>query len=63
MGRGNGKIMLCMGCLSCVHIEYRKNYVYPWRCLLERGERFSSAELERRMNEGPCERYERKELE
>ena len=55
--------MLCMGCLSCVHLEYRKNYVYPFRCLLERGERFSGAELERRMNEGPCERYERKELE
>lgn len=60
---GNGKIMLCMGCPSCVHIEYRKNYVYPWRCLLERGERFSGAELERRMAEGPCERYGRKELE
>lgn len=60
---GNGKIMLCMGCLSCVHLEYRKNYVYPFRCLLERGERLSAEELRDRMNEGQCKRYERKELE
>lgn len=61
--RGRGQVRMPPCCLSCRHIEHRENYVYPWRCLLEKGGRFSGAELERRLLEGPCERYERKELE
>ena len=33
-------------CLTCKNLEYRKNYVYPYRCLKHRAERFSEEELE-----------------
>lgn len=32
-------------CLNCVHLEHRPNYVYPYRCLLNKAERFSAEEL------------------
>ena len=34
-------------CLICKHLEYKKNYVYPYRCLKHKAERFSEQELER----------------
>lgn len=34
-------------CLTCKNLEFRKNYVYPYRCLKRRAERFSDKELER----------------
>jgi|GEM_PF-5691762 len=34
-------------CLTCKNLEYRKNYVYPYRCLKHKAERFSEKELER----------------
>lgn len=61
--RGRGKIRMPPCCLSCRHIEHRENYVYPWRCLLEKGERLSAEELRDRVNDGPCKRYERMKLE
>lgn len=42
--RGRGQIRMPPCCLSCRHIEHRENYVYPWRCLLEKGERLSAEE-------------------
>lgn len=59
--RGRGQIRMPPCCLSRRHIEHRENYVYPWRCLLEKGERFSAEELRDRVNDGPCKRYERME--
>lgn len=34
-------------CLTCKNLEYRNNYVYPYRCLKHKAERFSDKELER----------------
>ena len=34
-------------CLTCKNLEYRKNYVYPYRCLKHKAERFSEKEFER----------------
>ena len=59
--RGRGQIRMPPCCLSCRNIEHRENYVYPWRCLLEKGERLSAEELRDRVNDGPCKRYERME--
>lgn len=39
-------------CLTCKNLEYRKNYVYPYRCLKHKAERFSEKELERRFFSG-----------
>lgn len=43
---GGGKLMQDC-CLTCKNLEYRKNYVYPYRCLKHKAERFSEKELER----------------
>ena len=61
--RGHGQIRMPPCCLSCRHIEHRENCVYPWRCLLEKGERLSAEEMRDRVNGGPCKRYERMKLE
>ncbi len=43
---GGGKLMHDC-CLTCKNLEYRKNYVFPYRCLKHKAERFSEQELER----------------
>lgn len=52
-------------CLICKHLEYRKNYVYPYRCLKNKSERFSRLQLEQIVLElwktGGCSDY--KEME
>lgn len=46
-------------CLTCKNLEYRKNYVYPYRCLKHKAERFSEKELERMCFSGEeCSEYE-----
>ena len=46
-------------CLTCKNLEYRKNYVYPYRCLKQKAERFSEQELERMCFSGEkCGDYE-----
>lgn len=42
---GGGKLMHDC-CLICKHLEYRKNYVYPYRCLKHKADRFSEKDLE-----------------
>lgn len=29
-------------CLTCKNLEYRKNYVYPYRCLKHKAERLNA---------------------
>ena len=44
-----------------MNLEYRKNYVYPYRCLKHRAERFSEEELERRFFSGEeCKDFEQR---
>lgn len=43
---GGGRLMQDC-CLICKNLEYRKNYVYPYRCLKHKAERFSEKDLER----------------
>lgn len=46
-------------CFTCKNLEYRKNYVYPYRCLLNKAERFSEDECLRRVMEVyKCDKYE-----
>lgn len=46
-------------CLSCRNLEYRKNYVYPYRCLKHRSERLSEREIEQLCFSGEkCGDYE-----
>lgn len=33
-------------CYNCENLEYRKDYVYPYRCLKHKSERFSRLQLE-----------------
>ena len=42
---GGGKLMQNC-CLICKNLEYRKNYVYPYRCLKHKADRFSEKDLE-----------------
>lgn len=51
-------------CLTCKKLEYRKNYVYPYRCLLNKAERFSEDECLRRVMEVyKCDKYEEADLD
>ena len=46
-------------CLTCKSLEYRKNYVYPYRRLKHKAERFSENELERMYFSGEeCKDFE-----
>ena len=46
-------------CLTCRNLEYRKNYVYPYRCLKHKAERFSEKELHQMCFSGEeCSEYE-----
>lgn len=48
-------------CFTCKKLEYRKNYVYPYRCLLNKAERFSEEEMERRFFSGEeCKDFEQR---
>ena len=48
-------------CLTCKNLEYRKNYVYPYRCLKHKAERFSEKELERMYFSGEeCKDFEQR---
>ena len=45
------------------NLEYRKNYVYPYRCLLNKAERFSEDECLRLVMEVyKCDKYEEGDL-
>lgn len=48
-------------CFTCENLEYRKGYVYPYRCLKYKGERFSEKELDQMCREfwetGGCDDY------
>ena len=50
-------------CFTCENLEYRKGYVYPYRCLKHKSERFSEKELDQMCwefsVEEPCKDYER----
>jgi hypothetical protein len=46
-GSAKGGELMQDCCLTCKNLEYRKNYVYPYRCLKHKAERFSEKELER----------------
>lgn len=51
-------------CFTCKNLEYRKNYVYPYRCLLNKAERFSEDEWLRRVMEVyKCDKYEEADLD
>lgn len=48
-------------CLTCKNLEYRKNYVYPYRCLKHKAERFLEQELERMYFSGEeCKDFEQR---
>ena len=50
-------------CFTCKNLEYRENYVYPYRCLLNKAERFSEDECLRRVMEVyKCDKYEEGDL-
>lgn len=60
---GGGKLMQDC-CLTCKNLEYRKNYVYPYRCLKHKAERFSEQELERMCFSGEkCGDFEERRFE
>ena len=45
------------------NLEYRKNYVYPYRCLLNKAERFAEDECLRLVMEAyKCDKYEEGDL-
>lgn len=45
--------------LTCKNLEYRKNYVFPYRCLKHKAERFSEKELHQMCFSGEeCSEYE-----
>lgn len=52
-------------CYTCENLEYRKDYVYPYRCLKHKGERFSQEQLKQIVwkcwETGGCDDY--KEME
>lgn len=60
-GSAKGGKLMQDCCLTCKNLEYRKNYVYPYRCLKHKAERFSEEELERRFFSGEeCEDFEQR---
>lgn len=58
-GSAKGGTLMQDCCLSCRNLEHRKNYVYPYRCLKHKSERFSERELEQLCFSGEkCGDYE-----
>ena len=50
-------------CFTCKNLEYRKSYVYPYRCLKNKAERFSEDECLRLVMEVyKCDKYEEGDL-
>lgn len=45
-GSAKGGKLMQDCCLTCKNLEYRKNYVYPYRCLKHKADRFSEKDLE-----------------
>ena len=45
-GSAKGGKLMRDCCLTCRNLEYRKNYVYPYRCLKHKAERSSEKDLE-----------------
>lgn len=63
-GSAKGGKLMHDCCLICKHLEYRKNYVYPYRCLKHKAERFSEQELERMCFSGEkCGDFEERRFE
>lgn len=63
-GSAKGGKLMQDCCLTCRNLEYRKNYVYPYRCLLNKAERFSEDEwLRRAMEVYKCDKYEEVDLD
>lgn len=62
-GSAKGGKLMQDCCLTCKNLEYRKNYVYPYRCLKHKADRFSEDECLRRVMEGyKCDKYEEGDL-
>ena len=62
-GSAKGGKLMKDCCLTCKNLEYRKNYVYPYRCLKHKAERFSEDECLRRVMEAyKCDKYEEGDL-
>ena len=60
-GSAKGGKLMQDCCLTCKNLEYRSNYVYPYRCLKHKSERFSEEEMERRFFSGEeCEDFEQR---
>lgn len=60
-GSAKGGKLMQDCCLTCKNLEYRKNYVYPYRCLKHKAERFSEKELERMYFSGEeCKDFEQR---
>lgn len=60
-GSAKGGKLMQDCCLTCKNLEYRKNYVYPYRCLKHKAERFSEKKLERRFFSGEeCKDFEQR---
>lgn len=41
-GSAKGGKLMQDCCLTCKNLEYRKNYVYPYRCLKHKAERLNA---------------------
>lgn len=65
MGRGAARSRsLTPCCCSCKHLDYDRKYLYPYRCLLHKAERFSRDEwLRRAMEVYKCDKYEERSCE
>ena len=58
-GSAKGGKLMQDCCLTCKNLEYRKNYVYPYRCLKRKADRFSEKDLEHMCFSGEeCKDYE-----
>ena len=63
-GSAKGGKLMQDCCFTCKNQEYRKNYVYPYRCLMNKAERFSEDECLRRVMEVyKCDKYEDADLD
>ena len=63
-GSAKGGKLMQDCCFTCKNLEYRKNYVYPYRCLKHKAERFSEDECVRRVKEVyKCDKYEEADLD
>jgi hypothetical protein len=58
-GSAKGGKLMQDCCFTCKNLEYRKNYVYPYRCLKHKADRFSEKDLEHMCFSGEeCKDYE-----